>query len=94
MDISPSHSHFKLEEDNLPPTLFSLYLNELVKYVNSLNLGVHYGYTQVSMLACADDLIFIAESRDNRHEYCRELHLTVKSNKTQLMHFRKLNTER
>ena len=57
--------------DNLSPTLFSLYLNDLVKHVTAYTWGSTMG---TLMLACADDLILIAESEENLHTMLNSLH--------------------
>ena len=82
--------------DNLSPTIFNLYLNDLIKDINGLGQGVTYGDANISMLAYADDLILIAGSEVDLqsmlsclYEYCSKWRLTVNSNKTQNMHCRK-----
>ena len=48
--------------DNISPTLFSIYINDLLYEINLLNKGVYYGNTMVSVLAYADDLVFVTEN--------------------------------
>lgn len=82
--------------DNLSPTLFSLYINELCKEINSLKKGVKVGHLDVSMLLYADDMVLIAESEGNLQEmlnsmynWCRKWRLVVNESKTNIVHFRK-----
>ena len=83
--------------DNLSPTIFNLYLNDLIKDINNLGLCVSYGDSNISMLAYADDLILISDSEADLksmlnclNEYCNKWRLTVNSSKTQIMHCRKV----
>ncbi len=82
--------------DNLSPTLFNLYINELINDIKQLDLGVPYGNSKVDILAYADDLVLMAENEEDLqsmitclHTYCRKWRLSVNTNKTQIMHFRK-----
>jgi hypothetical protein len=82
--------------DNLSPTLFGLYVNDLIKNINNLNLGVVYGDAKISILAYADDIALIADSEENLQimlntlqEYCCKWRLLINTNKTQIMHFKK-----
>ena len=81
--------------DNLSPTLFALFINDLIKDINNLGFGITYGDVRVSILAYADDLVLMAESEaelqemlDALNQYCVKWRLSVNGNKTQIMHFR------
>ena len=86
--------------DNLSPTIFGLYVNDLLKNVQNLDLGVLHGESKISVLAYADDIALIAETErdlqtmmDTLRDYCSKWRLLVNSNKTQVMHFRKVNKQ-
>ncbi len=57
--------------DSLSPTLFGLFINDLISEVKSLNLGVIINDIIISILAFADDNVIIAqnekESQDILH---------------------------
>ena len=46
--------------DTLSPTLFGIFIDELVRCLNSLNKGVHIGDKNLATLLYADDLVIIA----------------------------------
>ena len=81
--------------DNLSPTLFNIFLNDLAYEIQSLNLGVKFGNLKVSMLLYADDIVLIAGSESNLQkmldhvsEWCKKWQLRINPNKTQIVHFR------
>ncbi len=47
---------------SLSPTLFSLFINDLIKEVKDLNLGVSVDDIIISILAFVDDLVTIVET--------------------------------
>ena len=52
--------------DNLSPTLFSVFLNDLATVINDLNAGVNTPNAgDVSILLYADDIVLIAPSEEN-----------------------------
>ena len=81
--------------DNLSPTLFSLYVNDLAMEIKQLNLGIQIDDTNVSILLYADDIVLMAE---NEHalqkmlqimwEWTQKWRLSINSEKTQITHFR------
>ncbi len=42
--------------------LFGLYINDSIKEVKKMNLGIKVGEERVSILAFADDIVIIANS--------------------------------
>ena len=48
--------------DNLSPTLFSIYINDLAVTLKELNLGVDINGQKLCILLYADDLVLIAEN--------------------------------
>ena len=45
--------------DTLSPTLFGLYVNDLVEALNNTNSGISIGDLQLSCLLYADDLVLL-----------------------------------
>ncbi len=81
--------------DNLSPTLFSLYVNELAKEIRNMNLGVKIGNKLVSILLYADDMVLVASREadlqimlDKMYEWCKKWRLKVNKSKFQVVHFR------
>ena len=75
--------------DTLSPTLFSLYVNDLVTLLNELNLGISLNDIQVTALFYADDLVLVAPNESALQEqliafnsWCRKWRLSVNENKT------------
>ena len=50
--------------DSLSPTLFSVFINDLVKQINDLNRGFYLHSKKLSILLYADDIAFIAKSEE------------------------------
>ena len=81
--------------DSLSPTLFSLYINELAKSINNLNLGIKVGNSKVSILLYADDMVLIAKSEkdlqkmlDCMNLWCKQWRLKINTSKSNIVHFR------
>ena len=51
--------------DNLSPTLFNIYINDLALELKKMNLGVTIGNLHVCILLYADDIVLISESEQN-----------------------------
>ena len=82
--------------DVLSPTLFALYINDLVLELNGSNMGVKCGAFSVACLLYADDLVIIADSEHKlqsqinaMYEWCRKWRMQVNINKSKIVHFRK-----
>jgi hypothetical protein len=87
--------------DTLSPTLFGIYINDLVAEVNRHNLGIKLGNIKVSILLFADDIVLIAENEEKLqkmldivHKWCSKWRLAVHKDKTKVMHFRKVRQAR
>ena len=85
--------------DCLSPTLFSLFVNDLLKVLKDLNVGVRVGEEKVGCLAYADDLVILAENEADLQEaiqvlqeWCAQWQLIINSEKSNIMHFRRRNT--
>ncbi len=81
--------------DSLSPTLFSLFINDPIKKVKYLNLGVSVHYIIISILAFADDLVIISESEEKLQSmikwveiWCKKWRVKVNTDKTKVVHFR------
>ena len=81
---------------NDSPTLFLIYINSLVKKIKSMNLGVKYGKTHLSILVYADDIVLISETEESLqsmlnelHIWCSQWNMFVNMDKTLIMHFRR-----
>ncbi|VDI61569.1 Hypothetical predicted protein, partial [Mytilus galloprovincialis] len=87
--------------DNLSPTLFSIFINDLVEEVNSLGLGVNIGDSTLSLLLYADDIVLLASSEtdmqcmlDKVHEWCKRWRVLINTEKSKVMHFRPSRSKR
>lgn len=69
--------------DNLSPTLFAVYINDLACAIKSLNCGVWCGEVMVSTHLYADDIVIMAEN-----DWCKKWRLSINEGKTKMMHFR------
>ena len=48
--------------DNLSPTLFNLFINNLASQIKELHCGIKIGIEQVSILLYADDIVLLSDS--------------------------------
>ena len=81
--------------DSLSPTLFNVYINDLVEEISDLNLGVNIGESILSTLLYADDLVLMADTEENLHtmlnklyDWCKRWQMKINFNKTNVIHFR------
>ena len=86
--------------DNLSPTLFSMFLNDLATGIKELNLGVDVDGCNVSILLYADDIVLIAPNENNLQfmldyvkDWCKKWRMSVNRDKTQVVHFRPVRTQ-
>ena len=83
--------------DNLAPTLFAVFVNDIAADINGLNLEVPIlNDERLSILKYADDIVLIAESAEDLQSMLNELskwtkrwRLSVNIEKTKVMHCRK-----
>ena len=87
--------------DSLSPTLFGIYINDLVNELNQHNLGINIGSMNISILLFADDIVLVADSEYKLQEmlnvvnqWCSKYRLSVNRDKTKIMHFRKARQKR
>lgn len=88
--------------DTLSPTLFSVYINDLVHVLKDTNIGIHiHEDLLVNALLYADDLVLLAETENDLqlllnkvHEWCTDWRMKVNKDKTKIMHYRKNSVPR
>ena len=81
--------------DPMSPTLFAIYINDLIVEINSAGKGVRCGDTTVSALFYADDIVVLSESvtglqtqLDTVNNWCAKWRLELNQDKTKIIHFR------
>jgi hypothetical protein len=82
--------------DTLSPTLFAMYINDLVKEINDLDCGISLGNTKIGILLYADDVVLVAPNEadlqrqlDTISHWCKKWRLMINESKSQIIHFRK-----
>ena len=85
----------------LSPMLFSMFINDLAHYINSLGTGIVCGEVRLAILLFADDIALMAESEvelqkllDGLSAWCFKWNCQINPTKTQVMHFRKKHRSR
>ena len=58
----------------LPPTLFAIFSNDLVKEINDLELGISMGNANVSILMYVDDIVLSSDNEINLQHMLNTLH--------------------
>ena len=81
--------------DNVAPTLFAIYVNDLIEEIKELNQGINIGNEMISALLYADDIVLLAETEEglqkqlkHLHGWCMKWRINVNMDKTKIMHFR------
>lgn len=87
--------------DNLSPTLFALFINDLAREVKNTKKGIPIHHTDVGILLYADDIALITENERNMQDtldvvsnWCKKWHLQINLAKTKILHFRKRNSKK
>ena len=87
--------------DTLSPTLFSIFINDLILSVNELKLGIYINESIISILLYADDIAVIAESESKLqlilnkvNEWCITWLLQINELKSNVIHFRRKRIQR
>ena len=82
--------------DPLSPTLFSIYVNDLITELNRTGRGVRCGNMNISALFYADDIVVMSETSqglqaqlDTVHSWFYKWRMQLNQDKTQIIHFRK-----
>ena len=88
------------QRDNVSPTLFSIFINDLVKEINDLNCGFKTGERKLSTLLYADDIVLLAKNEEDLqnmldilHKWCIKWRVLINTNKSKCVHFRKGRTK-
>ena len=79
----------------LSPSLFSMYLNDIVEHMEMVeSMGVLLENTKITMMNYADDLVVFTKSGESLqlglnalHQFCKINKLTVNCDKSKVMHF-------
>ena len=81
--------------DNLSPTLFNYFINDLATVIKNLNRGVLFGKEKVSILLYADDMVLLAQNEfdlqlmlNSLHKWCVQWRVNVNCSKSNIVHFR------
>ena len=81
--------------DSLSPTLFSMYINDLVKTLKQKGPLINVDGLLLNILLYADDMVLVADSEkdlqlllDILHEWCAKWRLSLNKDKTEVVHFR------
>jgi len=84
--------------DVISPTLFSLYVNDLIADVKRLNVGIQVGMEKIPILAFADDIVVLGSSEtelqqilDLITEWGQKWRMSFNCSKSNVLHFRKKN---
>ena len=82
--------------DSLSPTLFALFINDLLIELHNLDCGVKINNRNVSSLAYADDIVILSDSEEDLQcmlncfaNWCHKWQLLVNVNKSNVLHFRR-----
>jgi len=86
--------------DNMSPTIFSVFANDLVSDINDLDLGFEFDGRKLSALLYADDIAVCARSEedlqcilDTLHNWCKRWRVLINTDKSKCMHFRKASAK-
>jgi hypothetical protein len=81
--------------DNLSPTLFNMFINDLAAEVKALNCGVNVDGHNICILLYADDIALIAPDErklqcilDHVALWCKKWRMIISNDKSEIVHFR------
>ena len=87
--------------DVISPTLFAIYIDDLVSELRELGVGIKIGDDIINSLLYADDIVLIAANEDDLqlllkklNSWCSKWRLEVNMLKTNVMHVRKAQAKR
>ena len=79
----------------LSPTLFNIFINDLIDYLNKEAKGITFGLCQVNALLYADDLVLMADKPETLsnllqalNQWCTENNMGINPDKTKIIYFR------
>ena len=80
--------------DTLSPTLFTLFIDDLVRCLNSLNKGVQFADKSLATLLYADDLVINASNEEDLQQmlcklnkWCTQWKMEINVSKSTVLHF-------
>ncbi len=82
-----------MQGESLSPTLFSMYINDIVELMNSTpHMGIVIHDTKISVLKYADDIVLLSRTSkglqaglDVLHQFCTDNMLSVNTKKSEVM---------
>ena len=87
--------------NNFSPLLASFFLNDMATGIKSLNKGMQYGNTSISLLMYADDIVLIADNENDLQlllncfeKWCNNWQTNCNIGKTQVVPFRPIRHQR
>jgi hypothetical protein len=90
-----------LQGDTLSPTLFNVFINDLVSEVNMLNKGIPIGDHNLSILLYADDIVIMSDCEENLQIMLNTIYnwsyrnmIKFNEKKSNVIHFRKQRYDR
>ncbi len=82
--------------DTLSPTLFCIFINDIVHEVNNLNLCINIGNRTLSILLCADDIVSLSDTEEALQNMLNTVYtcsvrnmIKFNDNKSKIAHYRK-----
>jgi hypothetical protein len=95
-DFFPLNVGVIKQGDNLSPSLFKIFVNDLPSYLSNTSDPVNVNGKDVHCLMYADDIILLSKSAKGLQEkldilntYCKDWYLTVNTSKTKILIFNK-----
>ncbi len=58
----------------MSPTLFGIFISDIVREINDLNLGVKIGNKKVSILLYADDIVLLSDTENGLEAMLNVVH--------------------
>ena len=84
--------------DGLSPTLFALFVNDLLSELKNTGQGIDIGNYKLCCLAYADDIVLLSNTSEGLltllkklESWCNKWRLSINTSKSQIMHFRNKN---
>ena len=85
----------------LSPTLFNIFINDLISFVQELDKGIAIDNCKVSILLYADDVVLVAKNEqdlqiliDEVDFWCEKNEMSINIDKTKILHIRNKSTVR
>ena len=82
--------------DNLSPTLFNIFINDLISHVKATNVGIDIMGDLCNIFMYADDIVLLANCEtdlqillDCVNSWCSNWNLVINTSKSKTVHFRK-----